>query len=90
MLAYPIVVMQFTIGSFFIATGYSIFSTATQLARSVIARIPAAYFFAWWLGERGIWWFQPFSFTLGGLVTWYGYLYVIKRIRENFAQTTSP
>jgi putative MATE family efflux protein len=84
MLVYPIVVMQFTIGSLFIATGYSIFSTATQLVRSVLTRVPAAHFFAWWLGERGIWWFQPFSFVLGGFVTWYGCLYVIKKIRKNF------
>jgi len=84
MLAYPIVIMQFTIGSLFIATGYSIFSTATQLIRSVIVRVPSAYFFAWWLGERGIWWFQPFSFVFGGLVTLYGYLYVIKKIQKNF------
>jgi len=85
MLAYPIVAMLFIIGSFFIATGHSIFSTATQLVRSVIVRIPSAYFFAWWLGERGIWWFQPFSFIFGGLVTLYGYSYVIKKIRKNFA-----
>jgi len=86
MLAYPIVIMQFSIGSFFIATGYSIFSTATQLTRSVLSRIPAAYFFAWWLGERGIWWFQPSSMILGGVVTWCGYLYARKKIGESFAK----
>jgi len=90
MLAYPLVVMQFTIGSFFIATGYAIFSTVTQLMRSVLLRIPAAYFFAWWLGEQGIWWFQPFSFMLGGIVTWNAYLYVKKKVRGNFAQTMPP
>jgi len=84
MLAYPLVVMLFVLGSFFVATGYSIFSTATQLIRSVIIRIPSAHFFAWWLGERGIWWFQPFSFVFGGLVAWYGYLYVVKQIRRDF------
>jgi putative MATE family efflux protein len=85
--AYPIVVMQFTMGSLFIATGYSIFATATQLTRSIIGRIPAAWFFAWWLGERGVWWFQPSSLVLSGLVTWLGYLYVVKKIRENFIHT---
>jgi len=86
MLSYPIVVMQFTIGSLFVATGYSFFSTATQLIRSIVTRIPAAYFFAWWLGEQGIWWFQPFSFMFGGLITWYGYLYVIKKLQKNFSK----
>ena len=87
MLAYPLVVMIFMMGSFFVATGYSIFSTAMQLIRSVIIRIPSAHFFAWWLGERGIWWFQPFSFMFGGLVAWYGYLYVVKQIQEDFSET---
>ncbi|MDR2528344.1 MAG: MATE family efflux transporter [Synergistaceae bacterium] len=87
MLAYPIVVMQFTLGSFFIATGYSIFATATQLTRSVLARIPLAYFFAWWLGEGGIWWFQPISFLVGGLVTWLGYVYALSKIKKDFAQS---
>jgi putative MATE family efflux protein len=86
MIAYPIVVMQFTLGSLFVATGYSLFGTATQLTRSVLVRIPAAYFFAWWLGERGIWWFQPFSFLFGGFVTWFGYVYVMRRIRKAFSK----
>jgi len=89
MLAYPIIIVQFTIGSLFIATGNSIFATATQLVRSLLSRIPAVYFFAWWLGERGIWWFQPFSLVFGGIVTWYGYLYVIKKIRKDFAEQLS-
>ncbi|MDR1378427.1 MAG: MATE family efflux transporter [Synergistaceae bacterium] len=82
MLAYPIVVMQFTLGSAFVATGYSIFGTATQLTRSVFSRVPAAYFFAWWLGERGIWWFQPFSFVAGGTVSWLCFVYMMKRIQK--------
>jgi putative MATE family efflux protein len=85
MLAYPIVVMQFTLNSAFVATGYSIFGTATQLTRSVFSRIPAAYFFAWWLGERGIWWFQPFSFLAGGTVSSLCFVYMLKRIRKNFS-----
>jgi putative MATE family efflux protein len=84
MLAYPIVVMQFVLGSFFVAAGYSIFGTAAQLIRSVLARIPLAYFFAWWLGERGIWWFQPVSFLASGLVTWYGYVYALRKIKKDF------
>ncbi|MDR1977626.1 MAG: MATE family efflux transporter [Synergistaceae bacterium] len=84
LLVYPIVVMHFTLGSAFVATGYSLFATATQLTRSVFARIPAAYFFAWWLGERGIWWFQPFSYLLSSVVTWSCFVYMMKKIRKDF------
>jgi putative MATE family efflux protein len=85
MLAYPIVVMQFTLGSAFVATGYSIFGTATQLTRSVFSRVPAVYFFAWWLGERGIWWFQPFSFAVGGIVSWLCFVHMWKKIQKNLS-----
>jgi putative MATE family efflux protein len=84
MLVYPIVVMHFMMGSAFVATGYSIFGTATQLTRSIFARIPAAYFFAWWLGERGIWWFQPFSYLFSGCVTCVCFIHMMRKIRRNF------
>ncbi|MDR2179683.1 MAG: MATE family efflux transporter [Synergistaceae bacterium] len=84
MLVYPIVVMHFVLGSAFVATGYSLFGTATQLIRSIFARIPAAHFFAWWLGERGIWWFQPFSYLVSSFVAWLCFVYMMKKIRKDF------
>ena len=89
MIAYPIVIVQFVLGSAFVATGYSIFGTATQLTRSVIARIPAAYFFAWWLGERGIWWFQPVSWLFGGALTWFCFAYMMRKINRDFTASVS-
>jgi Na+-driven multidrug efflux pump len=86
MLVYPIVVMHFMMSSAFVATGYSLFATATQLVRSIFARIPAAYFFAWWLGEQGIWWFQPFSYLISSFVTLFCFIYMIKKIRQDFAE----
>jgi putative MATE family efflux protein len=86
MLAYPIVIMNFTLGSAFVATGNSIFGTVTQLTRSVFSRIPAAYFFARWLGERGIWWFQPFSFMMSGIVSWSCFVYMVRKIRKTFSE----
>ncbi|MDR1622724.1 MAG: MATE family efflux transporter [Synergistaceae bacterium] len=85
MLVYPIVVMHFVLGSSFVATGYSFFGTATQLTRSIFARIPAAHFFAWWLGERGIWWFQPFSYLISSFVTLFCFVYMMRKIRQDFA-----
>ena len=90
MLAYPIVVMQFILGSAFVATGHSLFGTATQLTRSVAARIPAAYFFAWWLGERGVWWFQPVSWIFSAFLTWYCFSYMMRKIRNDFEKHSFP
>jgi Na+-driven multidrug efflux pump len=77
--------MHFVLGSAFVATGYSLFGTMTQLTRSIFARIPAAHFFAWWLGERGIWWFQPFSYLISSFVAWFCFVYMMRKIRKDFA-----
>ncbi|MDR1649116.1 MAG: hypothetical protein LBR71_02550, partial [Synergistaceae bacterium] len=82
MVAYPLVIAQIMINSFFVATGHSLFGTATNLTRSVVVRIPAAYFFAWYLGEKGVWWFQPFSWLSSGFVAWYGFARVLKAIKK--------
>jgi putative MATE family efflux protein len=84
MAAYPLVILQMMLNSFFVATGNSLFGTATNLTRSIIVRIPAVYFFAWYLGERGVWWFQPFSWLAGGIVAWYGFAHVLKKVRGIF------
>ena len=86
LIAYPLVILQSLLGSAFVATGHSVFGTVAQLTRSVVVRIPAAHFFAWWLGERGIWWFQPSSWLFGGLIAWFCFVYMIKKIRTDFAK----
>jgi putative MATE family efflux protein len=82
MLAYPMVIAQTTLNGAFVATGHSAFGTASQLMRSVLGRIPTAHFFAWWLGERGIWWFQPVSWALGSGVAWVCFVHMIGKIRK--------
>jgi putative MATE family efflux protein len=83
MTAYPLVIVQMMMNSFFVATGRSLFGAATNLTRSVVVRIPAAYFFAWYLGEKGVWWFQPFSWFTGGIVAWYGFARVLKAVSKH-------
>ncbi|MDR3231193.1 MAG: MATE family efflux transporter [Synergistaceae bacterium] len=82
MIAYPMVITQVVLSSAFVATGRSAFGTAAQLMRSVLGRIPAVHFFAWRLGERGIWWFQPVSWALGAGVAWVCFVYMMKKIQR--------
>lgn len=83
MVVYPLVIAQTMMGSAFVATGHSAFGTIAQLMRSILTRIPAAYFFAWWLGERGIWWFQPFSWVFGAATAWLCFRHMMKKIRRD-------
>ncbi len=85
MIAYPMVILQVVLGSAFVATGHSLCGTAAQLTRSVLARIPMAYFFAWWLGERGIWWFQPGSWVLGATIASLCFMRMMKKIRNELS-----
>jgi putative MATE family efflux protein len=85
LLACPAVILQIMLSSAFVATGYSLFGTMAQLMRSVLGRIPTAYFFAWWLGERGIWWFQPVSWVLGAGVAWACFVHMMRKIRKDFS-----
>lgn len=80
--AYPFTITQFIMGSFFVATGHSAFGTASQVIRSLLVRIPAAWFFAGLWGERGIWWFQPASWFFGAAASWIFSVYLIRKIRN--------
>lgn len=82
--AYPFTIAQFIFVSLFVATGFSSFGTIAQIVRSIAVRIPAAIFFAWLLGERGIWLFQPASWLFGALVSWLFARYLTNRIRGDF------
>jgi putative MATE family efflux protein len=81
LMAFPAVILQIMLNASFVATGYSFLGTAVQLMRSVVGRIPTAYFFAWWLGEQGVWWFQPISWALGTCVALACFVYLKKKIR---------
>lgn len=81
--SYPFTITQFILGSLFVATGYSAFGTAAQIIRSLLVRIPAAWFFASLWGERGIWWFQPASWFFGALASWVFAVYLVKKIRND-------
>jgi Na+-driven multidrug efflux pump len=69
---------------FFVGTGYSIFGTITQLLRSVVFRVSAAWFFARFLPLSQIWWFQSLAFFLGSFIALIFFLYVLRRIRRDF------
>lgn len=67
--AYPMVIYSVMYNSLFIATGRSEYGMATQLVRSVILRVPAAYFLSMYVSLNYIWWFQPIAFVGATVVT---------------------
>lgn len=82
--AYPFTITQFIFGALFVATGRSAFGTASQIIRSLVVRIPAAYFFASLWGVKGLWWFQPSSWFFGALSAWVFAVFLLKKIRNEF------
>ncbi len=80
-LSYPFATVQVLLGAFFVATGRSLYGTVAQLVRSILVRVPLAMLFAALFGERGVWWFLPFSWIAGCAVAWYFARRLIGRIR---------
>jgi putative MATE family efflux protein len=71
---------------FFVGTGYSIFGTITQLMRSIVLRVSAAWIFATYFDFSNIWWFQSFAAFSGSFIAISLLLFVYRRIRRVFAQ----
>ncbi len=93
--AYPFLIAQFILNALFVATGYSLFGTISQLTRSILVRVPIAYLFAHLWGERGIWGFQPASWFCGAAVSAAFAIYLVRHIRnlillENIKASANP
>jgi putative MATE family efflux protein len=81
---YPFNIFIVLSSGFFVGTGYSVFGTLSQLMRSVVFRVSAAWIFARLLPLSGIWWFQSLSFFLGGFVAFAFFVFVFHRIKREF------
>ena len=87
--AYPFGVLVSIACAFFVGTGYSIFGTLTQLLRSIVFRVTAAWVFATYLAFSRIWWFQSFAALCGSIVAFFFFIYVYNRIRRDFLRDSS-
>ena len=82
---YPFVIFMVLSTGFFVGTGYSIFGTISQALRSIVFRVSAVWFFTRYLDVVYIWWFQPTAALGGSLAAMIFFIYLIKRIRREFA-----
>ncbi|MCL2147506.1 MAG: MATE family efflux transporter [Synergistaceae bacterium] len=87
--SYPFVIFMFLSTGFFVGIGNSIYGTITQLFRSVIFRISAAWFYAKYFDVAHIWWFQSTSNIGGSLVAAVFFVYLMKRIKIDFGEKKS-
>jgi putative MATE family efflux protein len=83
--AYPFGILVALSCGFFVGTGYSIFGTLTQLLRSIVFRVSAAWFFTTYLAFSRIWYFQSFAALFGGIVAFFFLTFVYRRIKRTFA-----
>jgi putative MATE family efflux protein len=83
--AYPFGILVVLSCGFFVGTGYSLFGTVTQLMRSIVFRVSAAWLFAHYIGFAYIWWFQSFAAFCGSFVAAGLFLFVYRRIKRDFA-----
>ncbi|MDR3264747.1 MAG: hypothetical protein LBT15_01930, partial [Synergistaceae bacterium] len=87
--AYPFGIVVSLSCGFFVGTGYSIFGTMTQLMRSIVFRVSAAWFFATYIGFAHIWWFQSSAAFCGSFVAFFLFIIVFRRIRRKFAEESA-
>jgi len=78
---YPFNIFLTIAGSFFVGTGYSFFGTITQLMRSIVFRVSAAWIFSRILSLNNIWWFQSIAFFLASFVAMAFFLHLSKKIK---------
>jgi putative MATE family efflux protein len=83
--SYPFSIITSLACGFFTATGYSFFGMMTQLLRSIVFRISAAWLFATYLSFSNIWWFQSTAHFCGSFVALAFFISVFRRIKRNFA-----
>ena len=88
--AYPFGIIV-TLGcGFFTGTGYSFFGMLTQLLRSIVFRVSAAWIFTTYLAFSHIWYFQSFAAVCGSIVASLFLTFVYRRIKRIFAQDAGP
>jgi Na+-driven multidrug efflux pump len=78
--AYPFSIMVVLSCGFFTGTGYSFFGMTTQLLRSIVFRVSAAWLFVRYFDFANIWWFQSFAAFCGSFVALALFIYVYQRI----------
>jgi putative MATE family efflux protein len=85
--AYPFTLFMTLSSGFFVGTGYSYFGTISQLLRSIVFRISAAWIFARLFPPSQIWWFQSIAFFLASFVVAFFFIYLYGRIKKEFELT---
>ncbi|MDR1510450.1 MAG: MATE family efflux transporter [Synergistaceae bacterium] len=82
---YPFNIFLVIANGFFVGTGYSIFGTITQLMRSIVFRVPAAWIFSRIFTLEHIWWFQSLSFFLASFVSCSFFMYLRRRLKKELS-----
>jgi Na+-driven multidrug efflux pump len=78
---YPFNIFLVIASGFYVGTGFSIFGTITQLMRSIVFRVSAAWIFSRVFTIDNIWWFQSIAFFLASFVSMGFFFYLSKRLR---------
>jgi putative MATE family efflux protein len=86
---YPFNIFMVLSGGFFVGTGYSFLGTISQLMRSIVFRVSAAWIFARLLPLSRIWWFQSLSFFLASFVAMSFFIYNFRRIKREFGSSNT-
>jgi putative MATE family efflux protein len=79
---YPFNIFLVIANGFFVGTGYSIFGTITQLMRSIVFRVSAAWIFSRIFSLEHIWWFQSLSFFLASFVSLSFFMYLRRKLKR--------
>ncbi|MDR1515557.1 MAG: MATE family efflux transporter [Synergistaceae bacterium] len=82
--SYPFIISQFIMNALFVATGYSIYGTISQLVRSIFVRVPSAYLFAHLFGISGIWLFQPVSWFFASVISALFAVILLRKTKDSF------
>jgi putative MATE family efflux protein len=85
--AYPFGILVVLCCGFFVGTGYSLFGTLTQIMRSIIFRVTAAWIFANYIAFTYIWWFQSLASFCGSFVGIGLFIFVYHRIKRKFRES---
>ena len=88
--SYPFTVFLVLAGGFFVGVGQSIYGTISQILRSIVFRISAAWLFFQWLPQEHIWWFQSLAAVLGALASAVFFAIVLKGLRRTMGPGPEP
>jgi putative MATE family efflux protein len=79
---YPFNIFLVLSSGFFVGTGYSIFGTISQLLRSIVFRVSAAWIFVRVFPLERIWWFQSLAFFMASFIAMSFFVYNFRRIKK--------